>query len=117
MMDGATTSRIEELFTSLVPEEKARVISHGVALRLSDLRKRLQLARSRVQHFEETYGISLEQLEAEGLPDDAGYEMHEDYVMWQHWAEVVGQVEGRIADLEEIADEGLYVGEILRAGD
>lgn len=115
-MDVAATSRIEELFSSLVPEEKVRVISHGVALRLSDLRKRLQLAKSRVRHFEETYHISLDELEAQGLPDDASYEMHEDYVMWHHWAEVIEETEARIAALEEIAEQGLYVGETLRAG-
>lgn len=115
-MDGAMTSRIEDLFASLGREEKARVISHGVALRLSDLRKRLDLAESRVRHFEGKYGRSLDELEGEGLPDDADYEMHEDYVMWHHWVEVAEETRGRIAALEEIAEQGLYVGEILSAG-
>jgi len=116
-MGETMTNRIEELFSSLVDEEKARVISHGVALRLSDLRKRLHLAESRVRHFEETYGVSPQDLEAEGLPDDADYEMHEDYVMWRHWAEVTEETKARIAALEEIAEQGLYLGETLRAGD
>ena len=116
-MDTTVTDRIEELFSSLVPEEKARVISHGVALRLSDLRKRFYLAESRVRHFEEKYDISLDELKTQGLPDDAGYEMHEDYIMWHHWAEVMDEAQTRIAALEEIAEQGLYVGEILHAGD
>jgi hypothetical protein len=115
-MSVTTTRRIEELFSSLVPEERARVISHGVALRLSDLRKRLDLAESRTKHFEEKYDISLDELETEGLPDDADYEMHEDYIMWRHWADVMEETKTRIATLEEIAEQGLYVGEILRAG-
>lgn len=115
-MSAIMTRHIEELFSSLVPEEKASVISHGVALRLSDLRKRLDMAESRVRHFEEEYGVSLDELEAEGLPDDADYEMHEDYIMWHHWAEVIEETRKRIASLEEIAQQGLYVGDILRAG-
>lgn len=116
-MDVRMTNRIEELFSSLVPEEKAHVISQGVALRLSDLRKRLDLAESRVRHFEEKYTVSLGELEEQGLPDDADYEMHEEYIMWHHWAEVVEETRRRIAALEEIAEQGLYVGESPRAGD
>ena len=110
------TRRIEELFSALVPEEKASVISHGVALRLSDLQKRLFLAKSKVQQFEEKYHTTLEELDAEGLPDDADYEVHEDYIMWHHWAEVIGETKERIASLQEIADQGLYTGEVSGAG-
>jgi hypothetical protein len=60
IVDATTTSRIEEPFASRVPEEKARVISHGAALRLSDLRKRLHRARSRARHFEEPHHTHLE---------------------------------------------------------
>ncbi len=92
------------------------MISHGVALRLSDLQKRHFLAQSKVQQFEEKYHLTLEALEAEGLPDDAGYEMHEDYIMWRHWAEVLEETEDRIASLQKIAEEGLYAGEIMDVG-
>ena len=108
--------RIEDLFSALVPEEKASVISHGVALRLSDLQKRLFLAKSKVQRFEDKYHTTLEELDAQRLPNDASYEMHEDYIMWHHWAEVVGETKDRIASLQEIADQGLYAGEISGAG-
>ena len=47
-----TARRIEDLFSTLMPAEKASVISHGVALRLSDLQKRRFLAESKVRHFE-----------------------------------------------------------------
>jgi len=108
--------RIEGLFSSLVPEEKASVISYGVALRLSDLRKRLFLAESKVQQFEEKYHTTLQDLDAEGLPDDADYEMHEDYIMWHHWADVTEKTRERIVSLREIAEQGLYVGENIYAG-
>jgi len=98
--------RIEALFYALVPEEKANVISYGVALRLSDLENQHFLAKSKVQQFEEKYHSTLEKLDAEGLPDDAGYEMHEDYIIWHHWAEVIKETNKRIAPLQEIAEQG-----------
>jgi hypothetical protein len=111
-----TIEQIEALFAALAPEEKVRVISHGVALRLSDLQKRHFLAGGKVRHYEEKYHTVLEVLEAEGLPEDAGYEMHEDYVMWQHWNDVLRETAERIAVLEKIAEQGLYVGELVGAG-
>jgi hypothetical protein len=62
------------------------VISHGVFLRLSDLRKCLFLAESKIRHFEKKYKITLAQVEAHGFFDDADFEMHEDYVMRRHYA-------------------------------
>lgn len=112
----ATAKRIEALFSTLVPDEKASVISHGVALRLSDLQKRRFLAESKVQQFEEKYHTTVEDLETEGLPDDANYEMHEDYIMWCHWTEVLEETKERIASLRKIAEEGLYSGDIAGAG-
>jgi len=38
--------------------------------------------------------------------------MHEDYIMWCHWAEVLEETKDRIASLQKIAEEGLYAGEI-----
>jgi hypothetical protein len=110
-----TARRIEDLFSALVPEEKASVISHGVALRLSDLQNRHFLAKSKIKQFEEKYHTTLEKLDAEGLPSDAGYEMHEDYIMWHHWAEVIKETNKRITALQKIAEQGLYAGDIIGA--
>jgi len=46
--------KIENRFSSLSPEEKTAVISRGVAVRLSDLNKRLFLALSKVRFFVES---------------------------------------------------------------
>ncbi|MGC9357778.1 MAG: hypothetical protein ACP5GX_07925 [Anaerolineae bacterium] len=43
--------------------------------------------------------------------------MHEDYIMWHHWAEVLEETEERIASLRKIAEQGLYVGEMVGAGE
>ena len=76
-------------------------LSHGAAPRLSNLRKRLFLAESKVRHFEEKYKVTLGQLDADGLSDDADYEMHEDYRMWHHRAAVADKIKKSIASLEE----------------
>ncbi len=108
-MGSATTETIEDKFSSLSSEEKASVISHGVALRLSGWKKRLFLAESKVRAFEDKYHTSLAELDAKGLPDDAGYEMHEDYIMWHHWAEAVEKAEKQVTALQAIATYGVQI--------
>jgi hypothetical protein len=41
-----------------------------------------------VRRFEAKYGTTLDMLESRGLPEDADYEMHEDYIEWHYWARV-----------------------------
>jgi len=107
-MDTEIKTRVEKTFLSLPREERESIISHGTALRLFGLRKRLFLAEGKVRHFEEKYQVALAQLDADGLPDDADYEIHEDYIMWHHWAAVADEIKKNIASLEEIAQQGLY---------
>ena len=109
-------TQVETAFLSLAPEEREAIISRGTALRLSDLRKRLFLAESKVRHFEEKYQTTLAQVEASGLPDDADYEAHEDYIMWRHWAAVADKIKQDMVALKEIAQHGLYLGESVHAG-
>jgi|GEM_PF-2324074 len=47
--------KIENSFLSLPLNEKSAVISHGVAIRFSDLNKRLFQALSKIRLFEEKY--------------------------------------------------------------
>jgi len=111
-MNTGVKTQVEKAFLSLPREERKTIISHGTALRLSNLRKRLFLAESKVRHFEEKYRVTLSQLDTDGLPDDANYEMHEDYIMWHHWAAVANKTKKDIAALGEIAQQGLYLGEL-----
>ena len=110
------TRKVEPIFLLLPGEERETLISLGATLRLSYLKKRLFLAESKVKNFEEQYGVTLTQLEAEGLPDDADYRMHEDYIMWGHWAAVIDRIKTDIAALEGIVQQGLYLGEPSYAG-
>lgn len=108
-MNTGVEMQVEQTFLSLPREERETIISHGAAFRLSNLRKRLFLAESKVRYFEEKYKISLTQLDTDGLADDAGYEMHEDYIMWHHWAVVADKTKKDIASLEKITQQGLYL--------
>lgn len=112
-METTLKDSIEDLFTSLSPEEKVVIISHGIALYLSALTKRLFLSQAKMHLFEEKYRTSLDKLDAEGLPDDANYEMHEDYLMWHHWADNAVKLKAQIDILRTAASQGLYAGEAL----
>ena len=103
--------RIEALLNSLPQSEKLAVISHGAVLYLSVLRKRLSFAEEKIRQFEEKYNCSLDELDAKGLPDDADYLMHEDYIMWHHWVDTVEKLKEEIEILNEIATQGLCSGE------
>jgi hypothetical protein len=111
-----TSQAIEGLFSSLPQDERAAIISYGIAIRLSDLRKRLFLAESKVKHFEGKYQTALAELDAKGLPDDADFEMHEDYILWHHWAEVIEKTREGLVSLEEIASSSLCLEEVVHAG-
>ena len=109
------TTQMEEEFLSLSLEERKAIISHGTALRVLDLRNRRFLAENKLRQYEEKYQMTLSHLEDTGLPDEAGYEMHEDYIMWRHWARVVDETKQAIVALEKIARHGLYLGDVARA--
>lgn len=115
-MEIGVETQVEKTFLALPREEREVIISHGAVLRLSNLRKRLFLAKSKVRLLEEQYGTNLTQLDAAGLPDAADYEMHEDYIMWHHWAEVIEKLKADIVSLEKITAQGLYLGESFYAG-
>ncbi|MBF0411572.1 MAG: hypothetical protein HQK70_02535 [Desulfamplus sp.] len=99
---------IESQFILLSNEEKLSVISHGAAVRLSDFNKRLFLAQSKIRFFEEKYRKQLSELEESGLPDDADYEMHEDYIMWHHWTKEAAKSQKQIDSLQAIVVYGVY---------
>jgi len=62
--------------TELPAEELASILKQGTILRLPYLESRLLRAQEQVERFEEKHKTTLETLESQGLPDDAGYELH-----------------------------------------
>lgn len=87
------------------PEEREMIIRHG--FRMSALRNRFFLAERKIRDFEEKYGTSLAKIEAEGLPDSAGYEMHEEYIMCRRWGRVSSRIREDIQAMQKIAQRGL----------
>jgi hypothetical protein len=116
-MNTTVAEQIEHDFLALPQTERQTIISYGAALRLADLKKRLFFAESKLRHFQEKHNTDLSHLDANGLPDDAGYELHEDYIMWHHWVDVMKQVEEDIAALQGVVYAGLSTGDAARVGD
>ncbi|MBC8180176.1 hypothetical protein H8E88_03545 [candidate division KSB1 bacterium] len=112
-----TNNDIEKLFNSLASEEKTSILTHGMAFYMSAIKKRLFLAQSKVHGFEEKYHTTIEKLEINGLPDDAGFEMHEDYIMWHHWNDISNRLENRIKNYQGSEMIELSIAEALNGSD
>jgi len=116
-MSADTMTPIEKAFSSLPLEARETIIRHGVALRVAELQKRLFLAETKVRQFEERYQTTLSPLDATGLPDNADYAMHEEYILWHHWTAVARKVAQEIISLQNLAQQGIQVGARVDAGD
>lgn len=79
---------VSAVFATLPREDQEEIFNIGAAFRLVDLKKRLTEAQENVRRFEAKYGTTLDVLESKGLPEDADYEMHEDYIEWHYWTRV-----------------------------
>jgi hypothetical protein len=115
-MDSEMMTALERAFLAISREERETIIRHGVALRVADLKKRLFLAESKIRSFAKRYQTTLEELDASGLPDDGSYEMHEDYIMWHHWAAIAQKVTQDMQALQDIAQQGLFGKAIADVG-
>lgn len=107
---SVSTTVIQDTFQLLAPERQLEIIYHGAALHLNELNKRHFLAQSKVQAYETHYQTTLAVLNADGLPDDASFEMHEDYIMWSHWATVADETQSAIEQLRPLVEQGLPIG-------
>jgi len=116
-MNTAIAEQVEHDFLALPQAERRTIISYGAAFLLAELRKRLFFAESKVHYFEDKYSTQLINLDADGLPDEAGVEMHEDYIMWHHWTAVASQVRDDIAVLQAVATPRVLPGDLARVGD
>ena len=87
-MSTKTLTPVSDVFATLPREDQREIFNIGTAFRLLDLQKRLAHAQENVREFEAKYRTTLDVLESKGLPEDADYEMHEDYIEWHYWARV-----------------------------
>ncbi len=96
---------LDRIFHSLSPEDRVEIVSIGVAFRRLRLEKRLARAQTKVQAFKARYNTTFNQLESDGLPDDADYAMHEDYVEWHYWSRMLEQTRKTLDMLSAISPE------------
>ena len=90
--------------------ELTSIFRQGAILRLPYLEGRLLQARARVRSFEEKYGTTLALLSSQGLPDDADYKMHEDFIEWEYWSDVLHKAEVTVGSVRAILEK---VGETI----
>ena len=82
--DAAFPELLERAFHPS-PRSPRQIFSVGAAFHRLNLAKKTERAESKVCEPEARYHTTLAQLEAEGLPEDADYRMHEDYIEWHYW--------------------------------
>lgn len=90
---------------ALPAQEMLSILRQGSILRLPYLEARLLQAGDRVAHFEERYRTTLEKLSAQGLPDDADYQFHEDFIEWEYWHEVRHETEMVVRNVRQILNK------------
>ncbi len=90
--------------TELPAEELASIFKQGAILRLPYLESRLRRAQEQIKHFEEKYETTLETLKSQGLSDDAGYELHEDFIEWEYWDDVMHKTRTTIKNVRRILE-------------
>jgi hypothetical protein len=82
--------------------EMLSILRQGSVLRLPHLEGRLRQAREHVNRFEAAYGMTLDELRTQGLPDDADYRMHEDFIEWEYWHDVLNETELVVTNVKKI---------------
>jgi hypothetical protein len=103
MAGQETLSLIEGL--SLSEEELVPILKQGAVLRLPYLESRLVQAERYVQSFEEKYATTLDVLRAQGLPDNAGYEMHEDFIEWEYWNDSLDKMRAAVKQVRAMLEK------------
>ena len=96
----------------LPSQEMLSILRQGSILRLPHLEGRLRQAQERVAYFEETYKITLDELLAQGLPDNANYQMHEDFIEWEYWQDVGNETEIVIRNVKQILRKAEIVSDV-----
>lgn len=91
---------------SEIPEkELASIIKQGAMLRIPYLEGRLAQAKENIKLYEKKYNTKLKQLQNKGLPENTGFEMHEDFIEWEYWHDVVQENEKIVRKLKRLIEE------------
>lgn len=86
-------------------EELVSILKQGAILRLPYLEGRLFQAREQVKRFEEKYKTAVDNLRSQGLPEDADYEMHEDFIEWEYWDDVLKETEMAVTSITALLEK------------
>jgi hypothetical protein len=87
------------------PEELVCILKQGAILRLPYLEGRVLQAREHTKRLYEKYGITLDTLQSQGLPEDANYEMHEDFITWEYWDDVLRETETALQSIKALLEK------------
>jgi hypothetical protein len=91
--------------TELPEEELASILRQGVVLRLPFLEGRLIKAEKEVKRFQEKYRTTLDDLKSQGLPEDANFETHEDFIEWEYWDDVLCESERVVRSIKGLLEK------------
>jgi hypothetical protein len=97
---------------ALPAEELARIVKQGAILRLPYLEGRLLQAREHIKGFTEQYETTLHDLRAQGLPENAGYAMHEDFIEWEYWSDVLQETESIVKNVKALLEKLEEAGDV-----
>jgi len=85
---------------TLDSQEWEQIVRLGVEQRIVQLQAELAQLERNVAAFKRTYGMSLEELQRIGLPDDASLHAHEDYVAWVACEHRLAEIRDRLSSLK-----------------
>lgn len=97
---------------ALPAKELASIVKQGAILRLPYLEGRLLQAREHIKGFTEQYGTTLHDLRAQGLPENAGYAMHEDFIAWEYWSDVLQETEIVVKNVKALLEKLEEAGDV-----
>ena len=86
-------------------EELSNILKQGAMLRLPYLEGRLLQAKNYIQKFKKKYNITLNKIKKSGIPEDAGYIMHEDFIELEYWEDVFTKTEKIVCQLRDLIED------------
>ncbi len=97
---------IPNILAILPSQERNRLIRSGVyeatRIRIRQLEKEISESKKNILHFQNYYGVSFAQFEAETLPELDTFQTHEDYNDWFFWQTVLTKNENLLAKVNRI---------------
>ena len=81
-----------------------RIVQLGVERHIQELEAQLKEAQQQIASFELKFGMSFAGIQQEGLPEDADWQAHEDYVEWSSWEGLKTDLEQQLASLRAMPE-------------